>query len=95
MQALVKEPALSDGRIQPGDKLLSCNGVELAEFSHQELISFLRQAPEENQLTLYRDASRSGTPLSPDPAPALHWQPLSLPGPARLQDKRTSQSPSR
>jgi len=95
VKALVKEPALSDGRIQPGDKLLSCNGVELAEFSHQELISFLRQAPEENQLTLYRDASRSGTPLSPDPAPALHWQPLSLPGPARLQDKRTSQSPSR
>ena len=34
-QALVKEPALSDGRLQPGDKLLAANGVELASFSHQ------------------------------------------------------------
>ena len=38
LQALVKEPALSDGRLQPGDKLLAANGVELASFSHQEVI---------------------------------------------------------
>ena len=37
LQALVKEPALSDGRLQPGDKLLAANGVELASFSHQEV----------------------------------------------------------
>merc|ERR1719464_116575 len=66
IKALVKEPALSDGRIQPGDKLLAANGVELAEFSHQELISFLRQAPDTVSLELYRDASRSQTPLSPE-----------------------------
>ena len=34
----MKEPALSDGRLQPGDKLLAANGVELASFSHQEVI---------------------------------------------------------
>ena len=34
----MKEPALSDGRIQSGDKLLAANGVELASFSHQEVI---------------------------------------------------------
>ena len=39
LQALVKEPALSDGRLQPGDKLLAANGVELASFSHQEVIT--------------------------------------------------------
>ena len=33
----MKEPALSDGRLQPGDKLLAANGVELASFSHQEV----------------------------------------------------------
>merc|ERR1711910_10123 len=57
IKALVKEPAISDGRLRPGDKLLSCNGVALSSFSHQELITFLRQCPEINSLTLYRDAS--------------------------------------
>jgi len=109
IKALVKEPAISDGRIRPGDKLLSCNGVDLSGFSHQELITFLRQCPEENSLTLYRDASRSQTPLTPDnlqfeslmssqktpaPPPVLALEPRSLS--ARLQaDKRTSHSPSR
>jgi len=40
--------------------------VDLSSFSHQELITFLRQCPETNSLTLYRDASRSQTPLTPD-----------------------------
>ena len=42
VKALVKEPAVSDGRIQPGDKLIAANGVQLANFSHAELIAFLR-----------------------------------------------------
>eukprot|EP00091_Calanus_sinicus_P003793 TRINITY_DN13968_c0_g1_i4.p1 TRINITY_DN13968_c0_g1~~TRINITY_DN13968_c0_g1_i4.p1 ORF type:complete len:171 (+),score=34.36 TRINITY_DN13968_c0_g1_i4:1351-1863(+) len=66
IKALVKEPAISDGRIRPGDKLLAANGVDLSSFSHQELISFLRKCPETNTLTLYRDASRSQTPLTPE-----------------------------
>ena len=79
IKALVKEPTISDGRIQPGDKLLSCNGTDLSSL---ELITFLRQCPDTNYLTLYRDASRSQTPLTPDtgcqfeslvtPAPAQH-----------------------
>ena len=43
IKALVKEPALSDGRIQPGDKLLSANGTNCAALSHTELIAFLRK----------------------------------------------------
>jgi len=66
IKALVKEPALSDGRLQPGDKLLAANGVELASFSHQEVVQFLRQCPDTVSLDLYRDASRSQTPLSPE-----------------------------
>ena len=58
IKALVKEPAKSDGRIRPGDKLLYCNGVNLSGFSHQELITFLRQCPDVNSLTLYRDTSQ-------------------------------------
>ena len=102
IKALVKEPAISDGRLRPGDKLLSCNGVDLSSHSHQELITFLRQCPESNSLTLYRDASRSQTPLTPDncqfeslvsaPPPQEVRSSLSA---AWSQEKRTSQSPSR
>jgi len=66
VKALVKEPALSDGRIKPGDKLLSANGVDTSCYTHKELIQHLRQCPETCVLKLYRDASRSQTPLSPD-----------------------------
>ena len=65
VKALVKEPAISDGRIRPGDKLISANGSDCSQMSHAELISFLRKCPPEVKLTLYRDASRSQTPVSP------------------------------
>ena len=39
----MKEPALSDGRIRPGDKLLLANGTNCASLSHTELIAFLRK----------------------------------------------------
>ena len=64
-------------------------------FLSQELINFLRQCPEQNTLTLYRDASRSQTPLTPEnsqfEAIIAH---NSLPKPSFLL-KRNSQSPSR
>ena len=50
VKALVKEPAVSDGRIQPGDKLIAANGIQLSNFSHAELIAFLRQCPDEVEL---------------------------------------------
>jgi len=65
IKALVKEPAISDGRIRPGDKLISANGYECGAMSHADLISFLRSLPEESvELKLYRDASRAQTPIS-------------------------------
>lgn len=64
VKALVKEPALSDGRIRAGDKLVTANGIECGHLSHQELIQFLRKCPEEVTLKFYRDNSRSQTPVS-------------------------------
>lgn len=66
IKGIVREPAVSDGRLQAGDKLVSANGVDLSTFSHQELIMFLRQCDDSVTLGLYRDASRSQTPLDPD-----------------------------
>ena len=82
IKALVKEPALSDGRIRPGDKLISANGQDCAAFSHTELIGFLRKIGNESdllndkcqisndeiELRLYRDASRNQTPITPPSA---------------------------
>lgn len=68
IKAIVREPALSDGQLKVGDKLVSANGVDLSSFSHQELIMFLRQTEDTVNLGLYRDNSRSQTPLDGDPA---------------------------
>ncbi len=65
VRALVREPAISDGRIRPGDKLIQANGKDLGPLSHKDLIAFLRSLPHENVvLTFYRDASRAQTPVS-------------------------------
>jgi len=66
IKAIVRDPAMSDGRLEAGDKLVSANGVDLSSFSHQELIMFLRQCEDRVLLGLYRDASRSQTPLEPE-----------------------------
>ena len=65
VKALVKEPAISDGRIRQGDKLISANGQDCGAMSHTELISFLRSLPDSGVvLKFYRDASRAQTPIS-------------------------------
>ena len=65
VKALVKEPAISDGRIRPGDKLISANDKDCGAMSHSDLIIFLRSLPESNVLLkFYRDASRAQTPIS-------------------------------
>ena len=64
VKALVKEPAISDGRIRPGDKLISANSKDCGAMSHKDLIIFLRSLPESCTLKFYRDASRAQTPIS-------------------------------
>ena len=54
IRTLVREPALSDGRIKPGDKILSVNGTDLCGLSHEEAIAFLRTTPETVVIRLYR-----------------------------------------
>lgn len=63
IKALVKEPALSDGRLQPGDKIILVNGTDISEMNHAEAIRFLRELPDEVTLCLWREVS--SCPLSP------------------------------
>lgn len=63
IRSLVKEPAISDGRLRPGDKIISVNNTDMCSLSHEEAIGFLRTCPETVTLRLYRDAMQ--TPVSP------------------------------
>lgn len=62
VRALVREPALSDGRIKPGDKILAVNDIPISNMRHEQAVIFLRQAPDTVKLRLYRDDTM--TPLS-------------------------------
>ncbi|XP_068207308.1 uncharacterized protein [Palaemon carinicauda] len=63
IRSLVKEPAISDGRLRPGDKIISVNNTDMCSLSHEEAIAFLRTCPETVTLKLYRDHMQ--TPISP------------------------------
>lgn len=62
IRALVREPALKDGRIRPGDKIIAVNDKEISEMSHEEAVQFLRQCGDLVKLRLYRDAAQ--TPIA-------------------------------
>lgn len=62
VRALVREPALSDGRIQPGDKIIAVDGAPLSPLSHEEAVALLRRCGPKVKLRLYRDLAQ--TPVS-------------------------------
>ncbi|XP_014477213.1 PREDICTED: uncharacterized protein LOC106745796 [Dinoponera quadriceps] len=62
VRALVREPALSDGRIRPGDKIVAVDGAPLSPMTHEEAVQLLRQCGPTVKLRLYRDLAQ--TPVS-------------------------------
>ena len=68
VRALVKEPALSDGRIQPGDKIVAVDDKPLSSMSHEEAVALLRQCGPTVKLRLYRDSAQTpvASPTEPD-----------------------------
>lgn len=59
VRALVREPALTDGRIRAGDKIIAVNDVEISSMSHEQAVQFLRQCGDVVKLRLYRDAAQT------------------------------------
>jgi len=43
---IIKDPALTDGNVRPGDKILRVNGIDVSSLSHSGAISFLRGLPD-------------------------------------------------
>ncbi|XP_031631093.1 putative uncharacterized protein DDB_G0282133 isoform X2 [Contarinia nasturtii] len=62
VRALIRDPAASDGRIKPGDKIVAVNDVPLCPMTHEEAVIFLRRAKDRVKLRLYRDSSQ--TPIA-------------------------------
>ncbi|XP_015840769.1 uncharacterized protein LOC660401 isoform X2 [Tribolium castaneum] len=59
VRALVREPALTDGRIRAGDKIIAVNEVEISPMSHEQAVQFLRQCGDVVKLRLYRDSAQT------------------------------------
>ncbi|KAF7272851.1 hypothetical protein GWI33_014395 [Rhynchophorus ferrugineus] len=59
VRALVREPALTDGRIKAGDKIIAVNDVEISPMSHEQAVQFLRQCGDKVKLKLYRDSAQT------------------------------------
>ncbi|CAH1155098.1 unnamed protein product [Phaedon cochleariae] len=59
VRALVREPALTDGRIRAGDKIIAVNDSEICPMTHEQAVQFLRRCPDVVKLRLYRDAAQT------------------------------------
>lgn len=87
VRELVREPALSDGRIKSGDKIVAVDGAPLSPMSHEEAVQLLRQCGPTVKLRLYRDLAQTPvsalSPTEPDhplrpPRTSLRYVPISI-----------------
>ncbi|KAM4807873.1 tyrosine-protein phosphatase non-receptor type 13 [Rhinophrynus dorsalis] len=51
---IIQDPAKSDGRLQPGDRLIKVNDIDVTNMSHTEAVNLLRAAPKTVRLVLGR-----------------------------------------
>ncbi|XP_022313821.2 tyrosine-protein phosphatase non-receptor type 13-like isoform X2 [Crassostrea virginica] len=63
---IVSDPALTDGRLKTGDRLLQVNGTDLTKLSHTDAVGHLRNAQGQVKILVYRPPQHS-TPVLPVP----------------------------
>ncbi|XP_072352385.1 tyrosine-protein phosphatase non-receptor type 13 isoform X14 [Scyliorhinus torazame] len=51
---IIQDPAKSDGRLRPGDRLITVNGFDITSMSHTEAVDFLRSIPDTVSLVIGR-----------------------------------------
>ncbi|NXR13589.1 PTN13 phosphatase, partial [Semnornis frantzii] len=68
---IVQDPAKSDGRLQPGDRLLKVNDMDVTNMSHTDAVSFLRAAPRTVRLVLGRVLELPKMPVLPHLLPDI------------------------
>ncbi|NXS93561.1 PTN13 phosphatase, partial [Jacana jacana] len=68
---IVQDPAKSDGRLRPGDRLIKVNDIDVANMSHTEAVNFLRAAPKTVKLVLGRVLELPKVPVLPHLLPDI------------------------
>ncbi|XP_039217115.1 tyrosine-protein phosphatase non-receptor type 13 isoform X1 [Crotalus tigris] len=68
---VVQDPAKSDGRLQPGDRLIKVNEIDVTNMSHTDAVSFLRAAPKTVMLVLGRVLEQPKIPIFPHLLPDI------------------------
>ncbi|XP_069092215.1 tyrosine-protein phosphatase non-receptor type 13 isoform X3 [Pleurodeles waltl] len=68
---IVQDPAKSDGRLQPGDRLIKVNDNDVTNMSHTEAVNLLRAAPKTVRLLLRRILELPKTPVMPHMLPDI------------------------
>ncbi|XP_070614154.1 tyrosine-protein phosphatase non-receptor type 13 isoform X2 [Erythrolamprus reginae] len=68
---VVQDPAKSDGRLRPGDRLIKVNEIDVTNMSHTDAVSFLRAAPKTVMLVLGRVLEQPKIPIFPHLLPDI------------------------
>ncbi|XP_010181602.1 PREDICTED: tyrosine-protein phosphatase non-receptor type 13, partial [Mesitornis unicolor] len=68
---IVQDPAKSDGRLRPGDRLIKVNDIDVTTMSHTDAVNFLRAAPKTVRLVLGRVLELPKMPVLPHLMPDI------------------------
>ncbi|NXN48138.1 PTN13 phosphatase, partial [Rhinoptilus africanus] len=68
---IVQDPAKSDGRLRPGDRLIKVNDTDVTNMSHTDAVNFLRAAPKTVKLVLGRVLELPKMPVLPHLLPDI------------------------
>ncbi|XP_067846546.1 tyrosine-protein phosphatase non-receptor type 13 isoform X2 [Heptranchias perlo] len=68
---IIQDPAKSDGRLRPGDRLIMVNGVDITSMSHAEAVDFLRSIPDTITLVIGRVLEIPEFPINPQSLPDI------------------------
>ncbi|XP_013928001.1 PREDICTED: tyrosine-protein phosphatase non-receptor type 13 [Thamnophis sirtalis] len=68
---IVQDPAKSDGRLRPGDRLIKVNEIDVTNMSHTDAVSYLRAAPKMVMLVLGRVLEQPKIPIFPHMLPDI------------------------
>ncbi|XP_062992402.1 tyrosine-protein phosphatase non-receptor type 13 [Elgaria multicarinata webbii] len=69
---VIQDPAKSDGRLRPGDRLIKVNDTDVTNMSHTDAVSFLRAAPKMVRLVLGRVLELPKIPMMPHLLPDVN-----------------------
>ncbi|XP_074849766.1 tyrosine-protein phosphatase non-receptor type 13 isoform X2 [Carettochelys insculpta] len=68
---VIQDPAKSDGRLRPGDRLIKVNDMDVTNMTHTDAVTFLRAAPKTVRLVLGRVLELPKIPVLPHLLPDI------------------------